>query len=184
VPTPPSTDRGPRPGRGPVGLVIAAAAIAALVLAACARLGGLRPRYGPIPGSVSVELDGQPVAVIDSAASEVRSAGLTVALLDSAEGYLVTGWYDVVRRATVKGDGRDLDHAVRLRFFADPTGGKTRLAAECVRRIAFDPSEPEHDLERMVADSTPGRVLLDSIVARLKAAYPSAAVKPSAAQAP
>lgn len=133
---------------------------------------------------MSVELEGQPIAVIGSAAQEVRSAGLRVAVLDSAEGYLVTGWYDVARRTTVSGDGRDLDHVVRLRFFADPTGGKTRLAAECVRRIAYDPSEPEHDLERMVADSSPGRVLLDSIVAHLKAAYPLAGVKPATGQAP
>jgi hypothetical protein len=151
---------------------------------ACARLGGLRPLYGPIAGSVSVELEGQPVAVITSAAQEVRSAGLTVALLDTAEGYLVSGWYDVLRKTAVSGDGRDIDHEVRLRFFADPSGGKTRLAAECVRRIAVDPSEPEHDMERMVGDSTPGRGLLDSIVARLKVAYPSAVVRPAAGQAP
>lgn len=122
--------------------------------------------------------------MIGSAAQEVRSAGLTVALFDSAEGYLVTGWYDVTRRRAMSGDGGDLDRLVRLRFFADPTGGRTRLAAECVRRIAYDPSEPEHDLERMVPDSTPGRALLDSILAHLKAAYPVAAVKPATGQAP
>jgi hypothetical protein len=61
----------------------------------------------------------------------------------------------------------------KLRFFADPTAGRTRLVAECVRRIAEDPSEPERDMERMVPDSSPGRMLLDSIVARLKAAYPA-----------
>jgi len=64
---------------------------------------------------------------------------------------------------------------VKVRFFADPVAGKTRLAAECVRRIADDPSEPERDLERMVPDSSPGRILLDGIVGRLKAAYPAAA---------
>ena len=32
--------------------------------------------------------------------------------------------------------------------------------------------------------STPGRVLLDSILARVKAVYPSGAVKPAAGQAP
>jgi len=165
---------------------VACLAVAAATVAACATMGGLRPLYGPVPGSVAVELEAQPVTAIVSAANEVRSAGLTVAQLDSAEGYLLTGWYDVARKAGVSGRGPDLDDVVRLRFFADPTAGRTRLAAECVRRIAFDPSQPEHDLERMVPDSSPGRVLLDSIVARLRAAYPlpAPAGKPGTSRGP
>jgi len=149
-----------------------AVAVAALALAACARLGGIRPRFAPIEGSVSVELEAQPDAVIDSAAGELRAAGLQVAVTDAPEGYLESSWYDVESRTTVGARARDLDRIVKLRFFADPTAGHTRLAAECVRRIAQDPSEPERDLERMVPDSSPGHVLLDSIVARLKTAYP------------
>jgi len=145
---------------------------ALLALAACARLGGLRPRYGPIQGSVSAELEASPDAVIDSAAQELRAAGLGVAVADAPEGYLESSWYDVERKATVSGRARDLDQVVKLRFFADPTAGHTRMVGECVRRIAQDPSEPERDLERMVPDSSPGRVLLDSIIARLQTAYP------------
>jgi len=110
--------------------------------------------------------------VIGAAAHEVQAAGLSIAVADPAEGYLESSWYDLARKATVSGRARDLDQVVRLRFFADPTAGRTRLVAECVRRIAFDPSEPERDLERMAPDSSPGRVLLDSIIGRLKVAYP------------
>ena len=110
--------------------------------------------------------------MINAVGRLVDSAGLTVRLADPAEGYLETGWYDLTSRRTVSASARDLDHTVKLRFFADPTAGHARLAAECVRRIAWDPSEPQRDLERMVADSTPGRVLLDSLMAKLKAAYP------------
>lgn len=155
----------------------------ALAVAACASFGGLRPRYGPIAGSIAAELDAPPTAVLDSAAQLARASGFRIALADRSEGYLETGWYDVVRKAAVGGDG-DLDHLVKLRFFADPFAGRTRLAAECVRRIAVDPSEPERDLERMVADSTPGRILLDSIVARLKAAYPHVTPTPPASRGP
>jgi hypothetical protein len=154
-----------------------------LVVAACVRLGGLRPRFGPLPGSVALELATQPETVIEAAAREVQAVGLTVAVADPAEGYLETAWYDVRRRATVTERARDLDQVVRLRFFADPLAGRTRLAAECVRRIAEDPSEPERDLERMVPDSSPGRVLLDSIVGRLKTAYPPTAPLPPASSA-
>jgi len=126
-----------------------------------------------VPGSLSLELEAPPEVVLDSAAGLLRANGLAVALADRSEGYLESGWYDVIRKAPARGAG-SLDDQVKLRFFADPTAGHTRLAAECVRRLAYDPSEPERDLERMVPDSTPGRVLLDSIVARLKAAWPLA----------
>jgi hypothetical protein len=121
--------------------------------------------------------------VINVVGRLVDSAGLTVRLADPTEGYLETGWYDLTSRRTVGATARDLDHTVKLRFFADPTAGHTRLAAECVQRIAYDPSEPERDLERMVPDSTPGRMLLDSLLAKLKAAYPMPApAAPAAAK--
>jgi hypothetical protein len=151
-------------------LLLVAALLAAQ--AGCARLGGLRPRYGPLPGSITLELEAQPDVVIETAAREVVAAGLKVARSDPPEGYLETAWYDVRRRRTVSAAARDLDRVVKLRFFADPTAGHSRLSAECVRRIAYDPSEPERDLERMVPESGPGRALLDTVVARLRVAYP------------
>jgi hypothetical protein len=39
------------------------------------------------------------------------------------------------------------------------------LLAECVMRIAWDPSVPERELERMVPEGHPGRVLLDTLIA-------------------
>jgi hypothetical protein len=110
--------------------------------------------------------------VIDAVARQLDSAGFRIHVSDPAEGYLETEWYDLATRRTVSATARDLDHMVKLRFFADPTAGHARLAAECVRRIAWDPSEPERDLERMVADSTPGRVMLDSLMAKLQRTYP------------
>lgn len=132
----------------------------------------MRPVYGPLPGSVSLQLDAVPDAVIVAAAREVRAAGLSVARVAADEGYLETEWYDLATKRTVSARAADLDHIVKLRLFADPTAGKTRLAAECVVRIAYDPSEPERDLERMVPDSTPAHALLDSLVARLKVVFP------------
>lgn len=110
--------------------------------------------------------------MIEAAARELVAAGLRVAVDDPAEGYLESSWYDLGLKASVGGQARDLDQVVKLRFYADPTAGHTRLAAECVRRIAYDPSEPERDLERMVPDSSPGHVVLDSIIGRLKVAFP------------
>jgi len=128
--------------------------------------------YGPLPGSVSLTLNAAPDAVIAAAVREVRAAGLAVAAVAADEGYLETAWYDVATRRTVDARAMDFDHIVKLRLFADPKAGKTYLAAECVRRIAYDPSEPERDLERMVPDSTPQHALLDSLLARLKVVFP------------
>jgi hypothetical protein len=168
----------------------APALLAAVALTACSRLtfsgvfGGVRPLYGPVPGSLALQLDAQPAAVIVAATREVRAAGLDVARVAANEGYLESQWYDVGTHRSVTDRARDLDRVVKLRFFADPTAGKTHLAAECVRRIADDPSEPERYWERMVPDSTPGRVLLDSIVGRLKVEFPPPAPAPGTSPGP
>ena len=128
--------------------------------------------YGPLPGSVTVPLDGVPDLVIDAAARELAAGGLRVVRIAPDEGYLETEWYDVAARRTVNARATGFDHIVKLRLFADPTAGKTRLAAECVVRIGYDPSTPERDLERMVPDSTPAHAILDSLIARLKVVFP------------
>ena len=148
------------------------AAIALTLVAACPNLGGIRPLYGPVPGSIAVELNSTPDLVIAAAARDVATLGFRIAASATNEGYLETEWFDVAARRSVTTRARDLDRVVKLRFLADPAAGKTHLAAECVRRIAEDPSLPPRDLERMVPDSTPGRVLLDSIVGRLKVEFP------------
>ena len=98
--------------------------------------------YGPLPGSLSVQLEGTPDAVIGAAAREVAAAGLKVVQIATDEGYLETEWYDVAARRTVNARVAGFDHIVKLRLFADPTAGRTRLAAECVVRIGYDPSMP------------------------------------------
>jgi hypothetical protein len=128
-----------------------------------------------VPGSLTLQLDGLPDSVIRAAAHEVRSAGLAVTRWSAAEGYLETDWYDLTTSRSVDTRAPGFDHIVKVRLFADPTGGKTRLAAECVVRIAYDPSEPPRDLERMVPDSTPGRLLLNRLVDRLKTVFPAPA---------
>jgi hypothetical protein len=167
-----------------VRLRIPAAIAVSFAAVACPNLGGVRPRYGPVPGSVALELEAAPDAVIAAAARDVAAAGLRVARAAANEGYLETAWFDLGTRRSVTAEARDLDRVVKLRFFADPTAGKTHLAAECVRRIAYDPSLPPRDLERMVPDSTPGRVLLDSLIGRLQVEFPSRVAAPGTSPGP
>lgn len=140
-----------------------AGAAAGLVAAACAT-GGLRPRYGAVPKSVLLILPDSADTTIVQLTARVRELGLTVVRSVPREGYLETGWYDADLKQPTGEPYARLDRVVKLRFFADPSQGRTRLLAECVRRIAWDPSMPPHDLERMVPDDHPGRALLDSVL--------------------
>ncbi|MBI1723063.1 MAG: hypothetical protein HYR48_04060 [Gemmatimonadetes bacterium] len=136
----------------------------AAIAAGCASLGGVRPRYGPVPGSILLQLDSLPEAVIRVLATEVQTAGLRLRFVSPEEGYLETEWYNLGTRQSEQPGARDLDRVVKLRFFADPVAGKTRLLAECVNRYVYDPSLPERELERMVPDASPGRGLLDEVL--------------------
>jgi len=109
-----------------------------------------------------------PTLVIGDVEAAVRRAGLSVARYALAEGFLETRWFDVATRAATGSPYTHLDQVIRLRFFADPDQGKTRLVAEAVWMIAWDPSLPERELERMVPATHPGRLLLDSLIAPLR----------------
>jgi hypothetical protein len=127
-------------------------------------MGGVRPRYGPVPGSILLQLDQPADAVIRTLASEVQTAGLRLLFVSPEEGYLETEWYDLESHQPVQAGAGDLDRVMKLRFFADPVAGKTRLMAECVTRILYDPSLPPRELERMAPAGHAGRVLLDEVL--------------------
>lgn len=132
--------------------------------AACASFGGARPRFAPMPEAV-VFVSPDPVRVILQAIRDsLAPRGLAIQADAPGEGYLETRWYDLAARRTVDQPFTRLDQVVRLRFFVDPTGTRTRVVAESVRRIAWDPSRPERELEVMVPEGDPGRTLLEEVL--------------------
>ena len=134
-----------------------------VALAACAGLTAVRPRYGPLPGSISVRVDADPAAVVRALEAAVRAAGVAVRRTVPEEGYLETAWHELAADSAAPRRSRQ-DRRVRFRFFADPTAGRTQLLAECVVRLIEDPSLPERELERMVADTHPGYRLLQGLL--------------------
>ena len=134
----------------------------------CCRTGGLRPRIAPVPHSVMMIVPDSAKTIVVILADRSRALGFTVARYAPDEGYLETGWYDTRDKRPVGDPFTNLDRIVKLRFFADPWQGKTRLVGESVRRIGWDPSMPQRDLERMVPDDHPGRALLDSVLAPVR----------------
>ena len=153
-----------------------AVAACAVALAGCAGLGGVRPNYGPVPGSVSFVLVALPDAVTRAAAEEIQHAGLQLLYNSAEEGYVETQWYSLTTRASAfEPDMHDLEHSIKVRFFCDPTAGKTRVVAEVVTSYAVDASRPVREMERMAPEGHPGREILTQILDRLKRRYPAAA---------
>lgn len=144
--------------------------IASALLAAACATGGRRPRFGAAPEAMVWMLKGAFPAdsVVVTLDARARALGLAVVRSAPREGYLETGWYDVARRATVQAPFDHLDSIVKFRFFADPSQGRTRVLAEAMHRVAWDPSQPARDLERMVAPGHPALMLLDSVLSVLK----------------
>lgn len=140
----------------------------ALGAAACAT-GGARPRFGAAPESSIALLRVVPDTVIVQLDARLRSLGIGVAVAAPREGYLESRWFDLEARADAAPPWNRLDSIVKFRFFADPVQGRTRLLAEAMRRIAWDPSLPERELERMVPDGHPARALLDSVLIAIRA---------------
>ena len=138
-------------------------AAAVFLLAGCAT-GGRRPRLVAAPEAVAILLKRPADSTVILLEARARAQGLRVERFSPREGYLETGWYDVARHATVPPPFSRLDSIVKFRFFADPSQGKTRLVAECMRRIAWDPSLPPRELERMVPAGHPGLGLMDSVL--------------------
>lgn len=139
---------------------------AVCVVSGCRSFGGERPRYEPLPQSVRLTVDQVASALIVSLDSSLRAAGLGVAHSAPREGYLESEWFDAVTRVRSPQPFND-GNVIKLRFFADPEQGRTRLLAESVVRIAWDPSVPQRELERMAPEGHAGRVLLDSLLTSL-----------------
>jgi hypothetical protein len=136
---------------------------------ACSSFGGARPRFAPLPQAVVRETQGPADELTARLATLMRDSGLVVAVEAPREGYLESRWYDLDRRRSVGEPFRRLDRIVKLRIYVDPVGRRTRVIGECVRRVAWDPSRPNRELESMVPDAHPGRDLLAMILAGLPA---------------
>ena len=143
-------------------LLIAAALI--LGVAGCRGLGGVRPRLVPLPGSVVRTVDIPADSATRALAAALLARHVPVTAVAPAEGYVESVWYDLENRAPRWPETRRLESIVKLRFFADPAAGRTRVVGEVVRRVLVDPSVPERELERIVPEGHAGRTLLGEVM--------------------
>ncbi len=140
------------------------AAALVVVIAGCRGLGGVRPRIVPLPGSVVRTVEISADSATRALAVALAARNVPVTAVAPAEGYVESAWYDLEDRAPRAPDGRRLESIVKLRFFADPTAGRTRVVGEVVWRLLVDPSVPERELERVVPEGHAGRTLLTEVM--------------------
>jgi hypothetical protein len=149
------------------GTLLVVVGAAALVIACGAA--GVRPRFEPFPLAVVDTLPLEAAVLIGALTDAVRAESLAVQRMSTAEGYLETRWFDVVRRRTARALTGHPYRLVKLRFFADPVGGgRSQLVSEVATRIAVDPSLPERQAEMMAPPDHPGRALLDSVLVAVR----------------
>jgi hypothetical protein len=130
-----------------------AAALAAAVAAGC-QPATSRPDFTPGPRTADAELELPREEATTRLAGALLQADIPVTHVRPRDGYLETPWFDTTGHLI---SGRALgSDAVRVRAWVDPAQpGHSLIKVETVYRPAADPSRPERDLEREVADSNP-----------------------------
>jgi hypothetical protein len=133
----------------------------------------IRPYLVPLPDAVADTLHADPSEVIEFLNTVVAEEGFRISRVSSAEGYLVTDWYDTENQLAGGKYARDPTAAIRLRFFADPVGGdQSALRPEAVYRRTLDPSIPEREAERMVPPGHYGDLIFQRVLHSLRSRFP------------
>jgi hypothetical protein len=135
-----------------------------LLAAAACKATAVRPYITPFPDAPTDTLQADPDDVIIELAALVTAEGLQVRVVSAEEGYLETGWYDVVSRTAVGSFGSDAERYIHLRFFVDPVNPLlTQLVSEALMRRTLDPSLPERQAEVLVPPGHEGDQVLTRI---------------------
>jgi hypothetical protein len=143
-----------------------------LLAAAACKATAVRPYITPFPDAPTDTLQAEPDDVIIELAGLVTAEGFQVRRVSAEEGYLETGWYDIVSRAAAGSYGSDVERLIRLRFFVDPVNPLlTQLVSEAVMRRTLDPSLPERQAEVLVPPGHDGDQVLTRIREALRARH-------------
>lgn len=143
-----------------------------LPLAAACTATAVRPYLTPFPEAPTDTLQADAAALVIDLSGLLTAEGLRVRNVSAEEGYLETGWYDVVARRPVRSFGSDVNRYIRLRFFVDPVNPLlTQLVSEAVMRRTIDPSLPDREAEVTVPPGHEGDLLLGRIRDALRSRY-------------
>lgn len=130
-------------------------------------MGGVRPRLTPLAGAVVRTVEAAPATVTLAILASLDTSRVPIEASAADEGYVETKWIDAGTHTARKPGPGNLDRTIKMRFYADPVAGATRLVAEVVRRWHVDPSVPQRELEVVVDSGSAGWMLMDSVMARV-----------------
>lgn len=143
------------------------ALLGAAALLACDP-GTRRPDLVPLPQAVPVEVRYRRDAATQRLVRMLREDSIPLSLVARKDGYVESPWLDAATLApanrTPIGPG-----IVRIRGWVDPARvGFSFVTVEVVYRAVLDPSLPERELERAVAEDHPVRKRIDAVMEKVK----------------
>ncbi len=95
--------------------------------------------------------------------------GFSIRISSVLDGYIETGWLNLVTQESDDGDTAHPERVILLRFWIDPVGPlMSQLTAEAVHRRVFDPSLDPRQTEVMVPEGHEGEAMLLRILGGIR----------------
>ena len=99
--------------------------------------------------------------MIEELERRTRNEGFSIRVSSVLDGYVETGWLNVVTKEPNDGDTAHPERVILLRFWIDPAGPLGyQVTAEAVHRRVFDPSLDPRQTEVMVPEGHEGEAML------------------------
>lgn len=148
----------------------AGALVIALVLVAC-QATTTRPRFGPVPGAPTVELELVVPEATRLLAEALREDSIPVRRVEPRDGLIESAWFETPGFAVTRRRPLGPDMA-RVRVWVDPAKiGHSYVTIETVYRVWADPSREPRELEVHVAETHPAAQRVAATLARMVRQY-------------
>jgi hypothetical protein len=147
-----------------------------------------RPSFTPLPEAAGTEVRLTVPEATRHLAEALRADSIPPRKIQLRDGYIETAWFEAGSGRLVRGRRAVGPGIVRVRAWADPARpGSSQLTVETLYRPLLDPSLPDRELEREVAQDHPVAVkvvaVLNDLVKRFGGA-PGPQVEPKPAAPP
>jgi hypothetical protein len=140
--------------------------IAVACAAAACQPNTTRPSFTPLPEAAGTEVRLPVPEATRRLAEAFKADSIPPNKIRLRDGYIETAWFDSRSGRVVRGQPVVGPRVVRVRAWADPARpGSSQLTVETLYRPLLDPSLPDRELEREVAQDHPVAV---KVVAALK----------------
>ena len=115
-----------------------------------------RPSFAPLPEAAGTEIRLSVPEATRHLAEALKADSIPPRKVQLRDGYIETGWFEAGSGRVVRGRRAVGPRIVRVRAWADPARpGSSQLTVETLYRPLLDPSLPDRELEREVAQGHP-----------------------------